>query len=154
MRQKRYIPIDVFAYWLDHGDLAMELASRAPHLTQDLQGLEEGRVGVSRRRPLLADADGNPVPARNLAVAGAVILAALVVAGLIATGAPHANALLRGVQVLLALGLAGYSVANVVAARRSLRDRRYIPAIVWSATAVVQFLLALYALSVAFPPGA
>jgi hypothetical protein len=43
--ERRYIPIEAFAYWLTHGDLEREIARRAPWLARPLAGASPNPYG-------------------------------------------------------------------------------------------------------------
>ncbi len=142
---QRFLPLDSMAYWLSHGDLAAQLTRRAPQLAADVEAAV-AELAAPGRRPFLADAEGKPVPLRNLATAGVVIGLALGLGLFIAVGPTALASRLEGVVALVVAGaMAVVALGNAIAAWRALRRRRWLAALLWGALAVMVLLLALAA---------
>jgi hypothetical protein len=144
--ERRYIPLDAFSHWLHHGDLAPELARRAPWLARELEAaVTQPRVPVSRR--FLQGSDGQPLPRRNVVAIVVVIGLAAGLAVLHEAGPPElAENIDRLAALVVAIALGGYALVNFAAAASYLRRGEWFPGLLWGAAAVVMLLLALAAL--------
>ena len=122
----------------------LALESRAPQLGP---GLAARAAQSGTPRPFFADAEGKPVPRRNLIVAGVLTVGGIAIGAFMASGAPFTESMARGLEILVALALAVYGAVNLRGAARNLRDGQWLAGLLWAAMAVVQFLLAVLAVS-------
>lgn len=124
---RRFIPIEAFAYWLEHGDLRAILSDRVPALSAPGAWTPPQPTRLPRRR---------------LALIVAIISAALGLGIVLAFSSPQAQARaerLMGIPVAMAVAV--YTVVNVGAAVRHLRAGRYAWAALWALMALVQALI-------------
>ena len=132
LAERRFIPIDAFAYWFTHGDLRPVIESYAPGLVAlgeaDAAGRAQNTPRISTPRILL--------------ISGIVITAGTT--GILAASRPDfAPVLTRVVLMVLGLAMAILSVGNFVSATSLFRRQRHGIGALWAAMAVVQLLVAL-----------
>jgi hypothetical protein len=127
--EQRFIPLEPFAYWFEHGDLGATLAARLPLLS----GPEA-----------FAPVDAPKLPPQRVALIAAIIVAALAAGIVLAFASPETQwRVERILAVPLAAAMAVYACANSVAAVRHLRAGRYGWFLLWAAMALVQLLVVL-----------
>lgn len=137
--EQRFIPVEAFAYWFDHGDLHAILAERVPSLSAP---------------EALVPSEPTKLTRRNLVITVAIIIAALAAGIVLAFATAETQA--RTEQLLaipLALAMAVYGVANTAAAVRHLRGRRYGWFALWTALAIVQALIVVAIIGQLLPVG-
>lgn len=124
--EHRFLPIEAFAYWLEHGDLRAVLAERVPALS-----VPEAFTPVAPPK----------LPRRTLAMIVAIIAAALAAGIAAALASPETQARIdQIVAVPLGLAMVVYAVVNVVAAARYFRRGSYGWFALWGLLAIVQLL--------------
>lgn len=127
--EHRFIPIEPFAYWLEHGDLREALAGRVPALSAS-----------DAFTPVAAP----KLPRRTLATIVAIIAAAVAAGLAAALAGPEIQARVdRVLAVPLGLATLAYAIVNSVAAVRYWRRRNYGWFALWGALAIVQLLAGL-----------
>jgi len=150
--EHRWIPIEPFVYWLEHGDLGEELVRRAPWLAEQVATARLPRPGG-----LVAD-DGKPLPASRVwLIVGLIGLGVLVGVGM-SLGPPDlSNALARGLNGVLAVALALTSLGPFLAAWRLFGRGRAAAGIVCGLVGLLVLGGALWlagSLALAAAPGA
>jgi hypothetical protein len=125
--EQRLIPIEAFAYWIEHGDLRAILTARVPALSAP----EAWRPPAPPK-----------LPPWRVALIVAIILAAMGAGAVLALASPATQ--LRAQRILAipaGLAIAVYALANAGAAVRFWRRGRYGWSVLWSAMAAVQALV-------------
>jgi hypothetical protein len=143
INQQRYVPIQIFAYWLRHADLATEIAGYAPALAEGLQAQEAGY----RKEQSKA----------NRTILWLFAITLLICAGTIGYAAWSRNqppaqraALARGEHFLdrfagraFALSLGVYALVNLQASFGFLKRKQPAYAAFWFLFAAIQILLVI-----------
>lgn len=137
LAEKRFIPIETFAYWLRHGDLKEVLARYVPELVRN--GETEAAVTVARPPQRLSNGWILGLSAIILVSIGSVML--------MATRSRAALVVLNILLVLVAVALAAMAVQNAVSSFSLFRNRRLGSGLLWGSVAVMQVLLVLSLLS-------
>jgi hypothetical protein len=132
--QRRFIPIEVFAYWFKHGDLWDRMILHAPQLAnQSREPIPPPKAPQSRS---------------NIIQFVGALTAAFVMAGVLIFGSPTAQSFAYRLFNLLMGGALGvYAIANVRSAYRYIREKRYGFTLFWTAWAIIQILFSLLLLT-------
>jgi hypothetical protein len=127
--EHRFIPIEAFAYWLEHGDLRQVLQSR---LSASVAFESAARVAPER------------LTGGRLALAGAIIAAALAGGVGLALASPETQARAERILAIpIGLAMVAYVAANAVAAWRYLKHGNIGWFLLWASMAIVQALIAV-----------
>ena len=143
INEQRYLPLQIFAYWLRHGDLSAELANRAPALAGDLEAQQAGY----RKEQSAANRVILWVFAGSLLIVAGTIAYAIWAHG---QPPPQRAALAKGEQFLdrfagraFALALVIYAMINIRAAFGFLQRKEVGYAAFWFLYAMIQILLVI-----------
>lgn len=127
--EHRFMPIEAFAHWLEHGDLREALRAHVPALATAEAFTPPAPEKISRGR---------------WALIVAIIAAAMAAGVAFAFASPETQARMdRIVAIPVGLAMLAYAVVNSVAAVRYLRSRNYGWFALWAALAIVQALVAV-----------
>jgi hypothetical protein len=130
--EKRFIPFEAFAYWLDHGDLRQVQGQYAPDLLKNARTVEAEGAGP----PKLSTARIIAITAIIILSIGAGVLMALLPSSVNV----HVFRILLG---LLALAMALIATRNFLSAIYLFRARKFGSCLLWGSLAVVQVLVLL-----------
>jgi hypothetical protein len=127
--EHRFIPIEAFAYWLEHGDLRQVLQMRLP---TSVAFESAARVAPER------------LTGGRLALVVAIIAAALAGGFALAMAPPETRGRVEWMLAIpIALAMLVYAAGNAMAAWRYLKHGSIGWFLLWAAMAVVQGLLAI-----------
>jgi hypothetical protein len=142
--EKRFFPIDPFAYWIKHGDLWEQIREHAPWLA-DAQGQPVGY------RPRIPEKPWT----RKKTVLLVILIVYLIVLGPAALALPpKGQAIVFGsLTAVMGVSVALYALNNLVAAYFHLRRKHFQEAALWSAMGLIQVLVALAILDSFVRPG-
>jgi hypothetical protein len=132
--EQRYIPIEIFAFWLRHGDLWEQIREHAPWLA-DAQGQPLGYTPTIREEPWTWKK--TVLLVSLMALSGAVIVGLVNIPGVSPAIVKKCFIGLAGVGVGIA------ALNNVRAGWAHLRKKHFLEALLWLGMGIVQSLLAL-----------
>ncbi|MCC7043344.1 MAG: PH domain-containing protein [Acidobacteria bacterium] len=127
--EHRFIPIEAFAHWLEHGDLRQALQARL-----------SGAAGF--------DPSDQPAPDRltrgRLSLVVAIIAAALAAGFALALASPETQARIERILAIpVGFAMLAYAIGNGVAAVRYLKHGSVGWFLLWASMAVVQTLIGI-----------
>jgi hypothetical protein len=148
----RFVPIVPFGYWFDRGDLIEAFRSFKPELLEGLAAERAKPATSPRERRIIIIVSGSV----GITVAVTALFALYshqIPADYNQPLTLVGDQLLRVLSALGALGLCCYTAVNLAASGRYLRLKRYGLALLWTAMAIVQLLLAVLLAAGAFSEG-
>jgi hypothetical protein len=132
--ERRFVPLEPFAYWFKHGDLQREITRNAPWLPDELN-----------RPPV----DEIPTPGRQPATGDIVKVVAIVVFAVAAgvsgeIGPPNARVFIQGcLGLALGVVMALYAFSNFKSSLRCFKEKRFGQGVLWMGMSIAQILLVL-----------
>ena len=145
IRAARYVPLQAFAWWFEHGDLLTNMRSHAPALFENFdREISAAKLARASNRRMII----------GISVLTVACLAVAVYFGIYHPDAlenpsvtSFGNKVLTVAGYLVAVVLGLYAVANILAVFQFAKARKFGMAAFWLVAAVVQFLLAILALA-------
>jgi hypothetical protein len=132
--EQRYIPIEVFAFWLRHGDLWEQIREHAPWLA-DAQGQPLGYTPRIREEPWTWK--------KTVLLLSLMALSGVVIVGLANIPGVSPATVIKWFEGVAGVGVAIAALNNMRAGFAHLRKKHFLEAFLWLGIGIVQSLFAL-----------